>query len=104
VDKIILDPCVENELWAIWLYIAQDNPEAATRVVEAAHRSFTELAANPRIGRIWKFRGRRLRGVRSWRIMNFQNYLIFYKEESGIIRILHVYHGAQNIEALFERP
>ena len=103
MDKIILDPCVENELWAIWLYIAQDNPEAATRVVMAAYNTFVGLAANPRMGRIRKFRSRRLRGVRSWPITGFQNYLIFYRQESGVVRILHVYHGAQNVEALFER-
>jgi len=49
--KFILDPCVEDELWEIWHFIAQDNPDAATRVVEAAFETFKTLAANPGIGR-----------------------------------------------------
>jgi toxin ParE1/3/4 len=102
VDKIILDPCIEDELWAIWLYIARDNPEAATRVIDAAYKSFKDLAANPRLGRVRKFREPRLRGVRSWHVGEFHNYLIFYRAESGVVRVLHVYHGAQNIEPLFE--
>jgi plasmid stabilization system protein ParE len=38
--KYILDPCVEEELWGIWHFIAQDNPDAATRVIEAAYETF----------------------------------------------------------------
>jgi len=42
-----LDPCVEQELRAIWRFIAEDNPDAATRLVEAAYATFDLLAANP---------------------------------------------------------
>ena len=101
---MVLDPGVEDELWAIWEYIAQDSPEAATRVVEAAYQTFQALLSNPGLGRARKFRNPRLRGVRSWPVLGFQNYVIFYREEPGGIAILHVYHGARNIEALFERP
>ena len=33
----ILDVCVQDELWGIWCFIAQDNPDAATRVIDAAY-------------------------------------------------------------------
>jgi plasmid stabilization system protein ParE len=32
MPEFIVDPIVEDELWAIWQFIAQDNPDAATRV------------------------------------------------------------------------
>jgi len=51
MPKYILDPCVEDELWGIWHFIAQDNPDAATRVIEAAYETFKTLAANPGLGR-----------------------------------------------------
>jgi plasmid stabilization system protein ParE len=54
MPKYILDPCVEDELWGIWHFIAQDNPDAATRVIEAAYETFKTLAANPGI---WQAEG-----------------------------------------------
>jgi plasmid stabilization system protein ParE len=92
---------VEDELWAIWKYIADDNPDAATRVVEAAYETFKALAANPGLGRLRKFRDPRLKGVRSWLVSGFDNYLIFYRAIPGGIEVLHAYHGARDIEALF---
>jgi toxin ParE1/3/4 len=99
--KFFLDPCVEDELWLIWRYIAQDNPNAATRVVEAAYETFKTLAANPGHGRLRQFRNPRFEGVRSRKISGFENYLIFYRVVTGGIQIIHVYHAARDIEALF---
>jgi toxin ParE1/3/4 len=84
-----------------WHFIAQDNPDAATRVIEAAHETFKMLAANPGLGRPRRFRSPKLRDVRSWRITGFENYLIFYRGIAGGIQVNHVYHGAQDLEALF---
>ncbi len=64
MPRFILDPCVEDELWGIWSFIAQDNPDAATRVIEAAHETFKTLALNPGIGKPRRFRSPKLRDVR----------------------------------------
>jgi toxin ParE1/3/4 len=88
MPKIVLDPCVADELWGIWCFIAQDNPDAADRFVEAAHETFQTLAAHPDLGRRRRFRSPRLHNIRSWRIAGFENYLIFYR-------------GARDMEALF---
>jgi plasmid stabilization system protein ParE len=100
VAKFILAPCVEDELWAIWAFIARDNPDAATDVIEAAYETFKELADNPNLGRPKKF-SHRLKDIRSWRVSGFDNYLIFYRPVPGGVQVLHVYHGARNIDALF---
>jgi toxin ParE1/3/4 len=102
VAKFILDPGVEDELWAIWAFIAEDNPDAATRLVDAVYETFKMLAANPELGRRRRFRDPRLRNVRSFRVSGFDNYLIFYRAISEGIQVLHVYHGARDLEALFE--
>ena len=98
--EFILAPGVESELLEIWDFIAQDNPSAATRVIEAAFETFKTLAATPGLGRPRKFRNRRLKGVRSWRVSGFDNYLIFYRPTADGIQVLHVFHGARDIEAL----
>lgn len=102
MPKFILAPCVENELWAIWSFIARDNPDAATRVIEAAYETFKNLAAKPCLGRLGKFSHPCLKDVRSWRVTGFDNYLIFYRPAPEGIQVLHVYHGARDIEALFD--
>jgi toxin ParE1/3/4 len=81
-------------------FIAQDNPDAATRVIEAAYETFKTLATNPGLGRLRQFRSPRLRDVRSWRITSFENYLIFYRPVPDGVQVLHVYHGARDIEAM----
>ena len=101
MPKCILDPCVEDELWGVWHFIARDNPDAATHVIEAAFATFKTLAANPNLGRPRNFRNPKLRNIRSWRITGFENYLIFYRGIDGGIQVNHVYHGARDIEALF---
>ncbi|HTI69523.1 MAG TPA: type II toxin-antitoxin system RelE/ParE family toxin [Candidatus Limnocylindria bacterium] len=97
-----LDPCVEGELWSIWQFIAQDNPDAATRVVEAAFDTFQKLAANPTLGKARRFKTPRLKHVRFWRVTGFENYLIFYLPIPKGVQVLHVYHGARDIESLIE--
>ena len=101
MGKFILDPCVEDELWAIWEFIAIDNPDAATRVVEAARETIKMLAESPGLGWARKFRNEGLQGVRSFRVSGFDKYLIFYREIKDGIQVLHVYHGAMDIESLF---
>ena len=101
MPKFILDPCVEGELWDIWRFIARDNPDAATRVIDAAYDTFKTLAAHPGLGRSQRFRNSRLREVRSWRNAGFDNYLIFYRSVADGIQVNHVYHGARDNEALF---
>jgi plasmid stabilization system protein ParE len=77
VAKVVLAPCVEEELWEIWSFISLDNPDAATRVVEAAYETFVKLAETPGLGKPRKFNNPQLKDVRSWRISGFDNYLIF---------------------------
>ena len=101
MPKFILAPCVEDELWVIWTFIAQDNPAAAARVIEGAYETFKNLADRPGLGRPRKFSDPRLKDVRSWRVFGFDNYLIFYRPVPEGIQVLHVYHGARNINALF---
>ncbi|MDB6110837.1 MAG: plasmid stabilization system protein, partial [Pedosphaera sp.] len=56
---------------------------------------------NPRLGKKRKFRNLRVREVRCWRVTGFDNYLIFYRPITNGVQVLHIYHGARDIEALF---
>lgn len=60
------------------------------------------LAENPSLGRIRCFHNRRLHGIRSRQVSGFENYLIFNRALPDGIQVLHEYHGARDIESLFE--
>jgi toxin ParE1/3/4 len=64
--------------------------------------TFKTLADTPGLGRACKFQNPRLKAIRSWRIKDFENYLIFYRAVAVGIQVNHVYHGARDIEALFD--
>jgi toxin ParE1/3/4 len=99
--EFILSPCVESELGAIWARIATVDPDAATRAIELAYETFATLAREPGSGRLRKFHGSRLKDIRSWHITGLDNYLVFYRPVPEGIQVLHVWHGARDVEALF---
>ncbi|MGD1083560.1 MAG: type II toxin-antitoxin system RelE/ParE family toxin [Verrucomicrobiota bacterium] len=102
MPKFLLAEFVEPELDAIWEYIAIDNIEAADRFVESAYGTFQELARMPGMGRVRRFPQARLRALRSFRVNGFENYLIFYCPISDGIEVLHILHGARDLESFWE--
>ena len=102
MPRLIFSEFVEPELTAIWEFIALDNLDAADRFLESAHATFQELARMPRMGRGRKFSQEELSELRSFRVKDFENYLIFYVPLPDGISVLRVLHGARNLEQIFE--
>jgi toxin ParE1/3/4 len=102
MPKFVLSEYVGPELDAIWEYIAVDNMDAADRFVEAAYNTFQALARMPGLGRKRAFSQARLGELRSFRIREFANYLIFYCPISDGIEVFHILHGAQDLEQFWE--
>ena len=80
-------------------YIAQDNPDAAQRLLSAVEAASSLLATQPGIVQEENFRKRA--GIRSWRVPGFENYLIFYRVNPDCVEILRLLHGAQNLPKFF---
>jgi toxin ParE1/3/4 len=102
MPRLVLAPCVEDELWCIWEFIALRDPEAAKRVISAAKASFQRISENPLLGMRRTFKNPKLREVRLLPVNGSENYLIFYTSTDHEVQVLHVYHGARDIEALFD--
>ena len=49
-----------------------------------------------------RFRYARLENLRSFRVSGFDDYLIFCSPIPDGIEVYHVYHGARDLERLFE--
>jgi toxin ParE1/3/4 len=85
-------------------YLATEgSDEVGKRFLESVHDTFRLLAANPNLGWRPEVTLARLKGVRSFRVGQFEKVLVFYRQLPKGIEILRVLHGARNIEALFRR-
>jgi toxin ParE1/3/4 len=96
-----VSPQAEADVVAIACYIAENNPEAGERFVDAAYTTFRFLTTQPELGRPRRFANSTLIGLRSWRVARFTRYLIFYRCRGSEVEILRVIHGARDLEALF---
>jgi toxin ParE1/3/4 len=85
-----------SDLDEIWLYIAQDNLDAADKLIHAVVSRFPKLAAMPLIGRQREELSPRLRSF------PVSRYVIFYRPIENGIEIVRVLHGARDFPPLFE--
>jgi toxin ParE1/3/4 len=83
------------DLDEIWLFIAEDNPDAADRFHDRLLSTFLTLAGQPSIGRSRDELRPNMSGF------PVGNYVIFYLNTSEHIEIVRVLHGARDIENLF---
>ena len=78
----------------------QGGEELAQRFVKAAQDTFEVLAAMPKTGVRCEFSRHALQRVRRWPVKGFENWLIFYLPKRDGVEILHVIHGARDINNL----
>ena len=81
----------------IWVFVAQDNAEAADHLVDQIHEKCQLLAAAPKAGRQ---RPELDPSIRSFAV---GSYVIFYREGDNGIEVARVLHGRRDIPPLF-RP
>lgn len=86
----------EEDLKQIWAYVAQSNPEAASRLIKQITRKFTVLRDYPQMGRE---QHKLLVNLRSFTV---KGYIIFYQPFESGIEILRVMHGSRDVESIFE--
>jgi toxin ParE1/3/4 len=84
----------EADLLEIWLYIAQDSPRAADRLLDRIEAQCRLLADNPRLGRA---RPEIASDARAW---NVGQYLVLYREQGDGIEVVRVVHGARRVERI----
>jgi toxin ParE1/3/4 len=100
---ILKRPLAERDLLDHYVYIGERNPAAADRFLAAAEKAFTQLARFPRMGRAWESSAPHLAGVRSWTILRFKNYRIFYRPLDDGIEVLRVLYATRDLRRLLER-
>jgi len=95
--RVIRSPLAEEDYREIWRYIAQDNPDAADRVLRRIDEKLLLYADNPLIGtsrESWS------PGVRSFPV---GNYVVFYRIVAEGIELVRVLHGMRDLKWLLKR-
>lgn len=92
--KIAAD--AQTDLVEIAEYIAQDNAEAARKIIKEITAKFALLRDSPFIGRE---QNNLLVNLRSFAV---KKYVIFYQPFDDGVEILRVLHSSRDIENLFE--
>jgi len=94
--KIVWSEPARQDLRDIFLYIAEDNPNAARVLLSEIKERAILLQANPLIGRIG-----RIDGTRELVITGTQ-YILPYRVKDNQIQILAVFHTARQWPVTFE--
>jgi toxin ParE1/3/4 len=94
----------EDEIDRIARYIARRNLDAGKRFYDAVEDAVNKLAEFPGMEALPTAKNPKLKGLRSWPIKGYRNYLIFYLPlASGGIEVLHVFHGDRDFDAIIEQ-
>jgi toxin ParE1/3/4 len=99
--RAIKRPAFLRDLSRYALHIAKNNPDAALRLIDAAEATCNLLIGQPGLGHAEKFR--KVVGVRSFRIKDFDKYLVFYRTSEDSIEFIRLIHGARDLPAQFNR-
>lgn len=84
----------KEDLIDIWLYIAESNPLAATKLIEEFDEKGILLSDNPKLGQA------RPDINKDFRHFPVGNYIILYKEIPGGIRFVRVVQGKRLLKNL----
>ena len=96
-------PHAERDLLLIFVYLGERNLDAAERFLIAIEEDLKRLADMPGMGTLREFKNPTLKGVRSLPVSGFSNYLMLFRATESELQLIHVVHGARDLDAMFGR-
>jgi len=93
MHKVQLTQSAQTDLLEAWLYIAEENPQAADRLLDTIDREANTLALQPHMGRL---RPELADCLRSWPTST--PYVLFYFVDGEGIIVLRVLHHARDVQ------
>jgi toxin ParE1/3/4 len=97
---VIQQPEAVRDLREIAFQIGRTRPQSARRFLQAADRTFGQIAARPGIGARCEFDHPALADIRVCRVTRFRNHLVFYRATDDRIEILRVLHAARDVDGI----
>ena len=95
MKRYVLTPSAKRDVNDIWDYIANDNIEAADRVLDALESAMVKLAKNPGVGH-W----REELADKRHRFWLVYSYLIAYRHQAKPLQIVRVLHAARDLQSI----
>jgi plasmid stabilization system protein ParE len=95
MKRFILTPRAKRDINDIWDYIANDNIQAADRVLDALENAILKLEKNPGIGHF-----REELADKRHRFFLVYSYLIVYRHETKPLQIIRVLHAARDVQSI----
>jgi toxin ParE1/3/4 len=89
--KVSFAPAAQADLVDIAIYIAEDNADRALSFVDELEAKCFKLGQQPGLGT------RREELIDGLRMLPYGRYLIFYREQTGALRIERIMHSARDI-------
>lgn len=101
--KLVKHRRFKRDALTIYVYIGEQNLDAAERFLQAVDHDAKAIRDMPGIGALRDFESPALHGLRSLPVTGFLNYLIFYLVTDSEVQLLRIIHGARDLEpALLE--
>jgi toxin ParE1/3/4 len=97
MPRVFRTPQANQDLFAIWEYIAERDLPAADALIRRIDETLRTIASSPGIGQ------RQDQYRIGLRCLPVGVYLIFYLEVDDGIELIRVLHGARDIPSLFPR-
>jgi toxin ParE1/3/4 len=95
MSRLLFADSAKADLLDAWLFIAEENMDAADGVIDAIHQEAQTLSLQPMMGRE---RPELAQGVRSWPTST--RYILFYEPFDDGVHVLRVLHHARDIQKL----
>ena len=96
MPEITVSQQARQDLIDIWRYVADDNPDAADRLLDTLDTKIALLLDHPLLGPA------RPDIAPNLRYLIADNYLILYRVRKESVEIVRVLHGARNLSVLFK--
>ncbi len=93
--QLLISEQATHDLEDIWLYIANDSPQAADKFFDSVLEQCQLFCSFPEMGRV---REDLLPGIRSFPI---KRYVIFYRVIPKRVEIVRILSGYRDLESLF---
>ncbi len=98
MSDFFVTPEAKTDLIGIWAYIAEDNIDAADKVIGQIEEAFGKLSE---MSGMDHFREDLL--DRRYKFWSVYSYVIAYRWEVEPIQVIAVVHGARNLQSFFGR-
>jgi len=93
-------PEARQDVDEIGYYLGERNFSAARRFARSVNATIQMLLRSPELGERWQFDPTGQMRYRT--VIDFKNYLIFYRRVDDVLEIVRILHGARDYDKLFD--